>query len=258
MSLSFEFMETLLRATARAEARHFWFHGFRAFVEPLVRQAAGSSPIRILDCGCGTGANVEWLGRFGPTYGFDLSGTGLKLGREAGRTRLVQASVTAVPFPSAAFDLVTSFDVLYSLSDGEEPAAVNEMFRLLKPGGFAIVNVAALDVLRGDHSVLGRERRRYTRTRLQSSLTAAGFAVVRLTYTNAVLFLPLLVSRTLQRWRGLKPEHEAHHEIEVPAAPINALLTRLLLLESVWIRRFNAPFGSSLLCLARKPPGQPS
>jgi SAM-dependent methyltransferase len=246
-------METLLRATARAESRHFWFHGFRAFVEPLVLQAAGTSPIRILDCGCGTGANVDWLGRFGQTYGFDLSATGLKLGREAGRTRLARASVTAAPFPSGTFDLVTSFDVLYSLDDQEEPAAVNEMFRLLKPGGFAIVNVAALEILRGDHSVLGRERRRYTRRKLRSSLTVAGFAVVRLTYTNAVLFPALLVSRTLQRWRGLKPEHEAHHEIAVPAAPVNALLTRLLLLESAWIRRFNAPFGSSLLCLARKP-----
>ena len=33
-------MEHLLRATANAEARHFWFRGFRAFVTPLLRQAA--------------------------------------------------------------------------------------------------------------------------------------------------------------------------------------------------------------------------
>jgi SAM-dependent methyltransferase len=246
-------MDHLLRATAQAEARHFWFHGFRAFVEPLVRQATAGSSVRILDCGCGTGANVEWLGRFGRTYGFDLSQTGVRFGREAGRTKLVRASVTAVPFPSAAFDLVTSFDVLYSLDERHERAALGEMFRLLKPGGFVIINVAALEILRGDHSVLGHELRRYTRSMLRVSLAAAGFSIVRLTYTNAVLFLPLAVSRTLQRWRGLKPEHDAHGEITVPAAPINAVLTRLLLIESAWIRRFNAPFGSSLLCLARKP-----
>jgi SAM-dependent methyltransferase len=250
-------MENLLQATARAEARHFWFHGFRAFVEPLVRQACGGLPVHILDCGCGTGANVEWLGRFGRTYGFDLSETGLRFGREAGRTRLARASVTAAPFASAVFDVVTSFDVLYSLDDREEQAALAEMFRLLKPGGFAIINVAAHEILRGDHSVLGRELRRYSRRTLRSSLTAAGFTIIRLTNTNAVLFLPLVVSRTLQRWRGLRPEDDAHHEITVPAAPINALLTGLLLIEGAWIRHFNAPFGSSLLCLARKPAGQP-
>jgi SAM-dependent methyltransferase len=247
-------MDHLLRATALAEARHFWFHGFRAFVEPLARRAAPGSAGRILDCGCGTGANVEWLGRFGRAYGFDLSQTGLRFGREAGRSKLVRASVTAAPFPSAAFDLVTSFDVLYSLDDRQEHAALAEMFRLLKPGGFAIINVAALEILRGDHSVLGHELRRYTRSMLGASVSAAGFTILRLTYTNAVLFVPLVVARSLQRWRGLKPEHDAHAEITVPAAPLNALLTRLLLIESAWIRRFNAPFGSSLLCLARKPP----
>jgi SAM-dependent methyltransferase len=251
--IHFFLMEQLLRATALAETRHFWFLGFRAFVEPLVRRAARGSPVRILDCGCGTGANVEWLGRFGRTYGFDLSQTGLRFGREAGRTKLVRASVTAAPFPSGAFDLVTSFDVLYSLDSLQERAALDEMFRLLKPGGFAIINVAALEILRGDHSVLGHELRRYTRAMLRSAVGAAGFTIVRLTYTNAVLFLPLVVARTLQRWRGLRAEHDAHGEITVPVAPINAVLTRLLLMESAWIRRFNAPFGSSLLCLARKP-----
>jgi len=39
----------------------------------------------------------------------------------------------------------------------------------------------------------------------------------------------------------------------VPPAPLNALLTGLLWLESLYLRRFDAPAGSSLLCLARKP-----
>ena len=148
-------MEHLLRATAKAEARHFWFRGFRAFVTPLIQTAlAGRVRPVLLDCGCGTGANVALLAGFGPAYGFDLSAVGLRIGREAGRTRLARATVTAAPFPSGAFDLVTSFDVLYSLDAAAERAAIAEMFRLLRPGGFAIVNVAAMDVLRGDHSVL--------------------------------------------------------------------------------------------------------
>jgi SAM-dependent methyltransferase len=247
-------VDHLLRATARAEARHFWFRGFRSFVTPLVERATGGrTGLRFLDCGCGTGANVALLDRYGRAWGFDLSATGLALGLEAGRTRLARASVTAAPFPTTAFDLVTSFDVLYSLPDEAERQAIAEMYRLLRPGGFAIVNVAAMEALRGDHSVLSHELRRYDRADLRAKLEAAGFTIERITYTNAALFLPLALSRALQRRRGLRAESEAQQEITVPPAPINALLTGVMMAESAWLRRFDLPFGSSLLCLARKP-----
>jgi SAM-dependent methyltransferase len=249
-------MEHLLRATARAEARHFWFRGFRSFVTPLIARAAdGRSDLRLLDAGCGTGANVDLLQRFGRAFGFDFSETGVRLGREAGRTRLARATVTAAPFPSGVFDVVTSFDVLYSLQDDEERAALREMYRLLRPGGYAVINVAAMEMLRGDHSVLGREVRRYSRGVLRNHVTDAGFTVVRLTYAFATLFAPLAVSRAWQRRRGLVREDDARaqNEISVPSAPVNALLTGVLRLEAAWLRRFDVPFGSSLLCVARKP-----
>ncbi len=243
-----------MRATARAEERHFWFRGFRWFVAPLVDRALlGQSRARILDCGCGTGANLALFERSGTSYGFDRSAVGLYIGRESGRRRLVRATVTAAPFATEAFDLVTSFDVLYSLEEADERTAVAEMFRLLRPGGYAIINVAAFDILRGDHSVLGHEVRRYTRKRLNRVLIEGGFVIERLTYTNAALFLPLAAIRTLHRIRGLAPEHEATGEISVPSAPVNAAMSAVLFLESLWLRRFNNPFGSSLLCLARKP-----
>jgi SAM-dependent methyltransferase len=223
-------------------------------VTPLIRQALANRPRPlILDCGCGTGANLALLGRFGAASGFDLSETGLQLGRAAGRRRLARATVTAAPFPSARFDLVTSFDVLYSLEEPDERAAAAEMYRLTRPGGYAIVNVAAMEILRGDHSVLSHEVRRYSRATLAALLTRAGFNIVRITYTNSTLFLPLLLIRAAHRRRGLADEGDAQQEISVPLAPLNAVLSAALLLESWWLRRFDSPFGSSLLCLARKP-----
>jgi SAM-dependent methyltransferase len=247
-------VDDLLRATARAEARHFWFRGFRWFVTPLLRRAlAGATHVRILDCGCGTGANLTLLTEFGSTYGFDVSATGLEIGRSLGRRGLVRASVTAAPFASESFDLVTSFDVLYALGHDDEHAALAEMFRLTRPGGHAVINVAAMDVLRGDHSVLSHEVRRYSAATLGQAVTRSGFAIERLTYTNATLFLPLLALRTLHRSRGLAREGDAQREIAVPGAPVNGLLSAVLFLESLWLRRFSSPVGSSLLCLARKP-----
>jgi hypothetical protein len=66
-------MDRLLEATARAERDHFWFRGFRRFVEPLVARAAAPRPgpgragrdPDILDCGCGTGHNLVMLRRYG-------------------------------------------------------------------------------------------------------------------------------------------------------------------------------------------------
>jgi len=247
-------VDDLLRATARAEERHFWFRGFRWFVRPLIHQALnGQSQARILDCGCGTGANLALFERSGTSYGFDRSEVGLYIGRQLNRRRLVRASVAAAPFASETFDLVTSFDVLYSLEKPEEQAAVAEMFRLTRPGGHVLVNVAAMDILRGDHSVLSHEVRRYNRQSLGRLLTNAGFAIERLTYTNTALFLPLAAIRTLQRRRGLAREAEAQREIAVPAPPVNGVMSAVLFLESLWVRRFDSPFGSSLLCLARKP-----
>jgi SAM-dependent methyltransferase len=247
-------MEHLLRATARAEATHFWFRGFRLFVAPLLRQATKDriSPL-ILDCGCGTGNNLTLLEQFGHAYGFDLTAIGLKIGRESGRSRLARASVTAVPFPADTFDIVTSFDVLYSLEAVDEHAAVSEMFRVAKPGGFVVVNVAAMQSLRGDHSVLSREVRRYDRQSLARLLNDAGFAIERLTYTNAVLFPAMAIARAVQRRRGLSSEEHADQEIRVPPAPVNLTLTVALTVESWWLRLVDNPFGSSLLCLARKP-----
>ncbi len=103
--------------------------------------------------------------------------------------------------------------------------------------------------------VLSHEIRRYSRTMLGERLGAAGFNVVRITYTNFTLLPPLLAARALQRRRGLRNEADAKQEISVPPAPVNAVLTGLLLAESLWIRWLDAPAGSSLLCLARKPLG---
>jgi SAM-dependent methyltransferase len=247
-------MDHLLRATAIAETRHFWFRGFRSFVTPLLERAAqGRTDLQLLDCGCGTGHNLVLLGRFGRAYGFDVTASGLAFGRRAGRTRLARASVAAIPFADATFDIVTSFDVLYSLPDPLEQSAIREMYRVARPGGRILVNVAAMERLRGDHSVLSHEVRRYSRESLSRLVTGAGFTIERITYTNAVLFPPMALARAVQRWRGLSDETAAHHEITVPAAPINLALTAALKLESLWMRVIDNPFGSSLLCLARKP-----
>jgi SAM-dependent methyltransferase len=247
-------VDRLLEATARAERDHFWFRGFRRFVAPLLRDAArGRRDLRLLDCGCGTGANLALLAEHGSAWGFDLTWTGLSVAKSRGLARVARASVDAVPFPSEAFDIVTSFDVLYCLEEEVERAAVAEMWRVLAPGGSLIVNVAAMPILKGNHSVLSAEVRRYTHASLRALLEQRGFRVERMSYTNAALFPAMLAVRLAQRAAGFAPEAQATAEITVPAAPLNAVLSAGLALEAAVQRVVPLPFGSSLLCRATKP-----
>lgn len=248
-------MDRLLELTNRAERSHFWFRGFRAFVTPLIRRALdGVSAPRMLDCGCGTGANMEMLRAYGDAQGFDLTWRGLQLARQMGRGPVVHASIGAIPFPDRTFDLVTCFDVLYSLPDTVEHAAVREMWRVLKPGGHTIVTVAALDMLRGPHSALSVEVRRYTPRRLRMLLEAAGFEVRRVSFTFASLFPITLGVRLAQRWAGGNDAAPGELDITIPPSPINAALTGLVHVEALALRLTNMPIGSSVVCLARKVP----
>ena len=246
-------MDRLLEATYRVEQQHFWWKVLRGFVRPLVAHAtAGRQAARILDCGCGTGANLIMLGEFGQASGFDASFRGLELAHQYGQRRVAQASIARIPFGDAAFDLVTAFDVLYSLSEVEEAAALSEIHRVLKPGGTLIVNVAALRILRGNHSVFGAEVRRSTRRRLRRLISDAGLRVTRLTYSNAILFPLMLAVRSGQRLMGLATPEEAGTDVVLPPAPVNGLLTLLLQVEARALRIVDMPIGSSLLCVARK------
>lgn len=246
-------MDRLLEATRRAEREHFWFLGFRRFVRPLlVRATTGIVRAQILDAGCGTGANLEMLAEFGHPVGIDLTWRGLQFARQGGTHAVAQASVTHLPFGNSAFDLVTSFDVLYCLEEGAEAETIDEMFRVLRPGGRVIVNVAALPILRGGQSVLGGEVRRYTRSRLRKALEAGGLRIERLTYTNATLFPLMLAVRLAQRATGLA-DQARESDLRVPARPVNAVLAGLLGVEARAVKAVDMPIGSSVLCLARKP-----
>ncbi len=247
-------MDLLLDATCRVEARHFWFRGLRRFLQPLLRRATRKRPdARLLDCGSGTGVNLALLARYGKVWGVDVSAYGVGLARSRGFARTARASVVRLPFGDASFDVVASVDVLYCLDENDERRAVHEMYRVLRPGGAAIINVAAMRILSGNHSVLSAERRRYDRRRLRALLETAGFRIDRLTHTNATLLPLVLAQRLIQRARGLASADRAARQLVTPPGPVNELLTAILALESIALRFASLPFGSSLLCLARKP-----
>ena len=219
----------------------------------LARATAGIERARILDCGCGTGTNLDMLRPYGDAVGFDLTRIGPEFARTHGH-RVAQASISDIPFRSGIFDLVTSFDVFQTLPDAVERAAIVEMSRVARPGGWILLHVAALDILHGKHSVLSEETRRYTRRSLRALVEGAGLRIERLTFDHFSL-LPMMLP--VRMWHRLTAKDgvvaAGEGEITVPMAPVNALLTAVVSLEALALRAVDMPIGSSLMCLARKP-----
>lgn len=246
-------MSDLLELTARAEATHFWFRGFRTFVAPVLREiAAGRRDLRIIDCGCGTGYNLTTLLQpYGRAFAFDLTPDALRRARASGRP-LVRADMEHIPFRSGSFDLATSFDVVQSVSNDRK--ALHEMARVLKPGGHVVLNVTALELLRGDHSEVWNELRRYTPQTAGRLIEDAGLQMARITYLFASLVPLMLAVRRVQRMlRPFRKEMRGDSDLTVPPAPVNAALTALVRGEVALARHVSMPFGSSLLIVAKKP-----
>jgi SAM-dependent methyltransferase len=234
------------------EGAHWWFAGRRRILEGFLAQVAPTLPVaagerpRILDVGCGTGANLEMLGRFGDAAGVDVSADALAFCRARGLTDVHEGAAEALPYQDASFDLVTALDVVEHLDD--DVAGLREMWRVLKPRGCALLFVPAFMWLWGVQDDVSNHRRRYTLTELRRAVAAAGLQVERATYANVTFFAPILLGRLLMRATGARPASENNINI----AACNGLFGRALGAERHWLRRANLPFGVSAICIARK------
>ena len=238
---------------ARLEGRHWWYVGMRQIAAGMLAQACppgppgGSRPARrILDAGCGVGGGLRWLAAFGQVSGIDLNPLAIQYSARVSR-RVARASVQALPFADASFDLVTTFEVLYHLAVSDDLAALIEMRRVLRPGGWLLVRLPAHDWLRGAHDRHVHTRHRYEASELRGKIDAAGFELKRLTSVGLWMLFPAVLLRRAQAG------DQAGTDVSMPTAPVNRLLLAGLQLEGLWLRRFNLPAGLSLLALARKP-----
>jgi SAM-dependent methyltransferase len=117
----------------------------RALLSAL--RAAAMLPLagrKVLDAGCGDGAVLRDLLRYGADatdlYGIDLLEDRVARARELTPGAQIEAGdVQAMPYQAASFDLVLAFTLLSSVTDAAARQRVaSELLRVTKPGGLVV------------------------------------------------------------------------------------------------------------------------
>jgi SAM-dependent methyltransferase len=237
----------LLRQHLELEEHHWWFVSRRRILlSVLQRNLTPERQFEVLDAGCGGGATMDSVRCYGRVRGLEISKAALQHNREQGR-EVILGSVEQIPFTGDSFDLALALDVIAHVQD--DLKALEELFRILRPGGSLLVTVPALRMLWSAHDAANGHYRRYALGELRQRIEAAGFEIVEATYFNTLLFPAVLAIRVLGRLRSKSSTSDV---AEVPQ-PLNTLLEKVFSLEARVVGRVRLPFGVSGLCFARKP-----
>ncbi len=106
--------------------------------------------LSVLDLGCGTGRNSNYIAGLGNNVtGFEVSTTALDLARTRGRGLSVsyqhQNIGAAYPLADNSIDLILDVTSSNSLNEKEREAYLSETARVLKPGGYFFVKTLCKD-----------------------------------------------------------------------------------------------------------------
>lgn len=242
------------------EDDHWWFAGRTwSLLHMIDRLVAPDGSQRVLDIGCGAGNMFHHLARYGPVIGVDNNPRPLAVAHERGYD-VREGTAESLPVDDDAFDLVALLDTVEHCED--EMAVLRECYRVCAPGGHLVVTVPAFMQLWSHNDVLNAHQRRYTVSELAEKLSRVGFRLRRKSYNNFFLF-PMAAGLILLRKKAEQaPELASPHfddesyQVEMEPAPplLNAALKAVTWTESQVLRWLNLPVGTSIICIAQKPP----
>src|SRR5438552_279452 len=179
-------------------------------IKQLATRFDRAADVSLLDVGCGVGILHDHLGgAFARICGVDVSELSIEAAKERHpyfEYRVMEGN--RIPYPSAAFDIVTAINVLHHIDPPARRDFVLELKRLIRPSGLACIiehnplnPLTRLAVLR---CPFDRDAHLLRAAQANRLLKAAGFAHVRASY---FLLTPLSSKAThhLERWLSALP-----------------------------------------------------
>ena len=231
------------------EKNHFWFKSRRAYIQRLLLSEPKSS--KVLDIGCSSGVLLDELRNMGfdshNLYGIDISPTAIENCKQINLNNCFVMDAQCVDLDQT-FDVIIASDCLEHLEKDQQ--ALMQWHRMLNAGGKIYVFVPAFMFLWSKHDTANMHHRRYLKSNLSSKMNKAGFKIDKASYWNFLLFLPIAIIRTTNRWLALS---KADNKGDLDTIPrFNTLLYSLIELENKWLVNYNFPFGVSVFCIGSK------
>ena len=204
---------------------------------------------KIFDFGCGSGYLVGELQKMGhDAHGMDFEKEAIDYGTNSGIKNLTLGKGDKLEYANKNFDLLTAFDVLEHI-ENEKPV-IEELVRILKPGGKMIISVPAYQWLWGVQDEVSHHFRRYTAGSLLKIFKEfLELRPVRITYFNSLLFLPIAFVRLFSRLFDTKNRKS---DFDVKTGFLDVFFYHIFNLESYFLKFINFPFGVSILLILEK------
>lgn len=229
---------------AQHDATHWWYVARRRILADLMARVIRPAPAaRILEVGCGTGHNFDMLGRFGTVEAIEIDDGARALAEQRlGRTIMTAPLPALDGVADGTYDVIALLDVLEHISD--DVTSLQSLKRKLKPGGKILLTVPANPWMWSAHDLAHHHHRRYTQKSLNSVIARAGLKVDLMSHFNSLLFPVAAAARVIGKLVGKTTSDD-----QMPAAPVNALLTGIFGLERALIGRVPLPAGVSIVAI---------
>jgi SAM-dependent methyltransferase len=228
----------VVRMLEESQRTHFWFPARNFQILDFLRRDGLPPPARILEIGCGTGTVLSALASAGYTM------TGVEMHRELARraaarnpeSRIYSLDLRSPPLEfrrQGPFDAVALFDVVEHVERPEE--FLRECARLVKPGGFLLGTLPALQILWSDYDSFAGHRLRYDRRAVRDLFARSGLPRPRASYFFQVL-VPGMLGRRLLISRqagtaGKQRRASLHLALDAPGQLWNGVFAALCALE---------------------------
>jgi SAM-dependent methyltransferase len=228
----------------------------RNVITSLGRWLTGAKPA-IIDIGCASGLTLKLIRQsfpFAEVIGADFfEATLVRLSTALPNVPLLQFDLARCPLPDQFVDAAVALNVLEHIEDDE--AAIHHLFRILRPGGVACIEVPVGPDLYDMYDMDLGHHRRYKTAELIARLKAAGFEILHSSHLGFLVF-PAFWAMKKRNRRHSQLEPAKRKELirrNITTSRDVPLMHAVMTLEE-WLRkRVYLPFGIRSIVTCRRP-----